>query len=82
MLVQLPTVAEIVSSTSQFTGGMFSEILPIALAGLGLFLAGAFVAWLIQNIGSVVYKITNPYVDIMGTRHKNKADRDEVNKYW
>jgi len=54
MFLTLPDVGDMIASTSAYTGDLFTGILPLALAGLGLVLAGVFVAFLVRKIRSAI----------------------------
>lgn len=40
----------VISSTSVWLGALFNELFPVALIGLGIILAGAFIAFVIRTI--------------------------------
>lgn len=61
--------AQVIASTSVWLGALFNEMWPVALIGLGIGLAGIFVAWLIAKIGATVKHVFS----------SSKFDSDE---YW
>lgn len=49
--------ANLIASTSNWVGPLFYEMLPWALAGLGIILAGLFVSFLINKIGDGIHSV-------------------------
>jgi len=48
----LPAAADMITSTTAYMGDLFTAILPWALAGLGLVLAGLLIRFLVGKMGA------------------------------
>jgi len=53
------TPTAVINSTSPWTAGLFTEMLPWALMGLGVLLAGLFVVWLTRILSGAVRTMFN-----------------------
>jgi predicted membrane channel-forming protein YqfA (hemolysin III family) len=60
MFDMIPAVSTTFEMISVSLTPFFNEIWPVALIGVGLTLAGAFVGWIIYTIGRVIYELFLP----------------------
>jgi small neutral amino acid transporter SnatA (MarC family) len=56
--ITLPTSTELVSSVGQYTGAIFEELLPVALAIAGLFIAVLLVRFIGKSVVNAVQRMT------------------------
>jgi small neutral amino acid transporter SnatA (MarC family) len=56
--ITLPTASELISSVGQYTGAIFVELLPIALAITGLFIGVLFVRFLGKSVLNAIQRLT------------------------
>jgi hypothetical protein len=58
MWIELPTSTELISSVGQYTGAIFRELLPVALAVAGLFIGVLFVRFIGKSVLNAIQRLT------------------------
>jgi small neutral amino acid transporter SnatA (MarC family) len=58
MWITLPSSSELINSVGQYTGGIFSELLPISLAVAGLIIGALIVRLVGKSVVNAVQRLT------------------------
>ena len=58
MWITLPSSSELISAVGNYTGAIFGQLLPIALAVAGLIIAPLFVRLLAKSVVNAVQRLT------------------------
>jgi hypothetical protein len=68
--ITLPDASELISSVGQYTGAVFEELLPVALAIAGLFIGVLFVRFIGKSVLNAVQRLTGRGRTARGVRRR------------